>query len=490
MNNDEQPRPPQGPAVPPLQPAPPIEQPALQDGAADGRNNAPGPARNKKEPRRKQHLPPPSTSASPPALRLVANLGYYTEQQLQTSMYVPTCITLFYMLYELDLHMVNSYRFLQSAPDWHPLISQIYISVLVYVQIFRAQREAGFIDPECLAFLRDFEVTYDLRNLHIPGPLVPFFQALTLSSGPFEWIGDICPGFQVTSLPLGRNHFALRRDAMLLLPNIALAIDQLQWLFAQPATVTDTLVASSFYSNIFNQAAAATGTFRNLMLCPNARFHVYMVPTQIGILRSRAAYFQFPTRYLGTSASTARLTISQFLRFTDAQGSFYNWFDTIARTMQRYCQFTHHSSTLQAISPTGLGASSVRVDFQANLSLIPAAVETEDIPGTGDNSTTPPTPATQRYQNYRPTRFLIQANHCDVELDELPEQYGLLTALNGDWHNVANGAVDAPLNATIREGPYWSLPVVRLSPTTQPTRGFGTIISSEYTSDTRIQSRD
>lgn len=199
---------PSGAPMPALPPAPPVSAPQQTSGQADSRSAPVIPARQSKDPRKVGRATlAPHTVGLPPALTLVSNLVFYTNQNYTTSGYISSFLAAYHMLYEMDLRMLTTYRFMQSSPGWHPLISQLYICILYFIHVLRCQREAAMLDIAGLSFLREFETTFDLLNISVPGPHVPFFQAMNYCSGPFERLGDVSPGLNSGVLPTQRESY-------------------------------------------------------------------------------------------------------------------------------------------------------------------------------------------------------------------------------------------------------------------------------------------
>jgi hypothetical protein len=452
----------------PVPPPAPVAQPQPAHGAASSTENKPSPPKDKKEPRKLTQLAKQGSSGIPPLLKVVATLSYYTEQNLATSFYVPSCINMFYILMLLDYRMLNTYRFTQSAPDWIPLISQLYISVLFYVQVLRAQRESGIIHPEYHSFLLAFEQRYDFRNLSVPGPLVPFFQSLTLSSSPFEWIGNICPGFRESDMPTRANNLLHTKAGIYkILPNPIVIIDQLKYILdmANVDSLTDNF---RFFSNCMTRNAADTNPEAVWQFTLHSRFTFDLSEDILRRFWRSRHQFQFPARY-PPDTSAAKLSMPEFLGFSSAShyGRFYNYFDIVSGIMQRYSRFTLHSTTLAAISPTGLGASNVIYTYEPNTVL-------------DDNTPTVVAAVTNgppvHYTRHFPTTFKGVASHADPELSELAEQYALASATNVSFSNRTH----MPADSSLREGPYWDLPDVRTTDKVDPSQGYFNSIMADY----------
>lgn len=354
------PQTPVGPPVAPPAPQPAVAAPPNLQGASDARNELPTPARNKKEPRKFATPSTATVTGAPPLLLGVSNLPFATEQKLETNSFVPSALVLFALLAELDSNMANTYRFLQSAPNWIPLVSQAYIAVVWLIHIFRVAREANTITMEQFQLLVWFESIYDFRTMMIPGPLVPVFQSLAFTSGPFEWIGNIAPALRDDARAILKEAYSPSSNLQWNIPSIPLIIDQIQW-FLDEFNITQNnehFIAKNFYSNVFGTPAAANAFGTYAMYSPNARYTTSVSAQQYRAFKSQAGSYSFPTRLAATTANNYMLWV-EFFRFKsrDTATNTYGWFSTMSATMQRYCQFVKNSVPMSAISLTGLGAS-------------------------------------------------------------------------------------------------------------------------------------
>jgi hypothetical protein len=476
---------PSGLAVPPPASQPSVVPPPNQGGSADARNVLPVASRNKKEPR-KFATPSTATIASAPPLLLgVSNLPFYTNQKLETNTFVPCALVLFAILAELDQNMSTTHRFLQSAPNWIPLVSQAYLSVIFYVHIFRVAREANTISAEQFQFLTWFESVYDFRTLMIPGPLVPVFQALAFTSGPFEWIGNIAPSLNDASRAIRKDSYCPSSNLQFALPSVPLIVDQLQWFLAtfNITNGNEHFIVDNFYSNLFG-VDATNGSFGSYaMLSPNARFNVGVSAMQYRAFKAQANSFRFPPR-LATSSQNTYMTWFEFFRFKPlgAVSDTYQWFSTIAGTMQRYCQFVRGSVPMSAVSLTGLGASTPVWTYSASTDLgnAPTIVPEQSFKDPSGNNVVQ-YPA--HFSVPRPSSLICDGEHFDPELEELAEQFSAATQVNVSFASI--GSSLAPTDAFMRSGTVWTLPIIRESPSIDVLPTHGPLIMTHYHSDSR-----
>jgi hypothetical protein len=129
------------PAVAPAAPTP-VAAPAPPTGAAAADNQVAPPPKDNFAPRKFASSSTVTSSGTPNILRLASTQPFYTVTNLATSHYVPSLINLFAILATMDAQMVNTHKFTQSNPNWHPLISQLFISMMVYIHVIRCMMES------------------------------------------------------------------------------------------------------------------------------------------------------------------------------------------------------------------------------------------------------------------------------------------------------------------------------------------------------------
>jgi hypothetical protein len=356
------------------------------------------------------------------------------------------------------------------------------------VQIFRIAREANTITPEQYQFLVWFESVYDFRTLMIPGPLVPIFQSLAYTSGPFEWIGNISPAITDEFRPVRDKAYSTDSNGVLHLPSIPLIIDQIQW-FLSSFNITsgnENFIVDNFYSNLFGVPADTNSFGIYAMLSPNARFNVSVSTQQYRAFKSQANSFRFPPRL---AASTQRTYVSwfEFFRFKSlgSNADTYQWFSTMSATMQRYCQFINSSVPMSAVSLTGLGATTPlwRYQPESNLREFPTLVEKQSFQDANNNEIVQ---FEQHFNTARPTTLRAIGYHFDPELEELAEQFSACSQVNASL-TLSDGKAPAPPSASLRTGTAWILPLIRESPVVDVLPTHGPLIMTHYHSDTRHQ---
>lgn len=113
----------------------------------------------------------------------------------EMNLFVPSALTMFSIITMMN----NRYASLHAnglngtADNWIPQVTQIYCSVLFYIQILRCEVAAGIASAGHTVFLRTFVENFPLETLPVPGPLVPFFRSISLTGTGLPGYNDVCP---------------------------------------------------------------------------------------------------------------------------------------------------------------------------------------------------------------------------------------------------------------------------------------------------------
>lgn len=482
---------PQQPAAP-IQPPPVIVAPPPAQGQAGAAQNVPAPAQRNRAPRRDGLPPSTATIAGIPALyQLVANLPFHTVNRKTISTFVPSFIAICTVIHQMNFTMAYTHRFQQSAPAWIPPVTFLYIGVLFIIQTLRAQREVGDVSQEELWLLEGFEKMYNLQSLMIPGPLIPFFQALAAASGPFENLGDFTPRLPRTWTCTAASGYYLNNSLGALLPNIALYMDAI---LKPLPTFNDSTDAAGpkanaagyatkmkhFWNTVHSTTAAANSYASAGLHSPGAWSTISFTETQYANFSSFRDHFGFPPR-LNMNSSGDITTLAQFLRFYppgQSNTQFYPWFGNVSSLMQRYSQFFKESVPLSAIPPSATASGLPVWTMSHNPRLVTPFTFHHEVAAT---DTTIGYPA--YYEVHHLNSVAAKASHPDPNLLEVEEQNSAVAMINIDL--VTSSGLTAPTNAHIRAGPIWNLPEVRSSPEIDYVNSIGANLTQNYHVDTR-----
>jgi len=253
-------------------------------------------------------------------LSMVAYAPWSAPEILSNNSFVPNANALFVALHFCDTAMLSTDRFTRGHPQWLPLVSRVYIAILVYLRVLDCMVLSGEANASQITLLNQLKSRHDFRALSIPGPLVPFFQAISVCNSGEELLGDITPvlpNFEYTS---AQHYFTLLSTQM---PNVPALIDQLMTLSAQSTFPNDPEVLPHIVTNLYETAIADDSPPAAIYAASGPGFSTPQNVTSEDIKRFHFAHhrLQLPPRYSrGTKPVNTRLNLSQFLRFDPYPG--------------------------------------------------------------------------------------------------------------------------------------------------------------------------
>jgi hypothetical protein len=339
-------------------------------------------------------------------LKITGRMPLYNLDNYVPNIYVPSFVAMFYVLHLMDRTMAMTHRFLQGAPLWNSFASQAYIGLLTIVHIFRIERAAGHFVAAHDAFLSVFLNFRSLDTLVIPGPLVPFFEALGTSSPFSDQLDDVFASLGNNTTAHGNRAFQADNIVIERIPNPLFALDQYFRILESVNTASNAndarpvIDVNNFIGyqpdNAF-RAVAGIQLNDNVMRTPQMR---WPVPITAGVVRSNrenAPLFPFSTqgnvttgpavggvipsvptrRYrLASFANNNVLDWAQFLGLTPiGTRPTTPWLGPVSAMMQRYCEFFKDSTTLAQIPVTSVGANQVICTYSPG-SNVPAPAAT------------------------------------------------------------------------------------------------------------------
>lgn len=159
--------------------------------------------------------------------------------------------------------MTSTKRWTNNCMGWVPPYSQIYICMLLYIQIMRAMKASGYLFPgsEISSLLGDFCSIFPLQNLWITGPLVSAFKSVACfypsASGRFSNVTPALPSSPGWSRA---RRYKIADSATTHLPNINIFISRLNSICAAATrpNVTSQLFfrdvdGPNYMANLFSQ---------------------------------------------------------------------------------------------------------------------------------------------------------------------------------------------------------------------------------------------
>jgi hypothetical protein len=462
----------------PVASAAPIVQPSAS-GAASAAQNVAAPAKHPRAPRKHAQASSASVSGVPDMYMLVANQPMSTVNRHSLNTYVPSAVAMMFVVLQMNHLMSSTHRFLQGAHEWSPYLSLAYFGNLFIIQALRAYREVRPLPQHEAWLLEGIESVIGLDTLIIPGPLVPFFQALAASSGPFEWLGNVAPS--VIGITTGCNQahdYFLQNGLCRILPQIPTYIDMIHRIAAIPqdATLaTRQSILRTFYRSVFQvDVTDVDVAFIRALGLPARPFDTSeFMAAVIG-----SQNLDLPTRLNRNGTSTVDMNLSQYMCLYGMDNNYASWFTQAAGVHARYSQFFKDSVPLSAIVPSGIGACLVKTTYAANPRLQNPYTYHAAVPAA------PPVPAARAYFTLLELQSLaVVATHGDQALEAVAEQCGMLAAVNADF--VTSSGMTNPVEATLRNGEVWTLPVVRRSQNVDIAPGVYARIVASYHEDSR-----
>lgn len=469
-------------AAPAQESAAPIT-PAAPTSGATHQEPAPAPRRS-----RIPRGPTPASSSSsssgaPALLELAAANPMFTHQRRAANFFVPDANFMFHVLSICDGMMGSTHRFLQSSPAWLPIVSQLYVSVLWIYHIMRTYAFSGY-GLQFASLLHDMTSILRIDECLIPGPLVPFFESLAAVNGPFDWIGDVTPALPEFDDVFNTATFTTQQDYLRSLPIPAVLLDQLAYFSTWIVPPNQTVYGNfEWFRNIFSAPANAQPTAR-FRIGPHSCGSLHATQNQVNAAREfwNPAFANF-ARINTAAGQPALVNWSQILGFTNQTGHVQlEWFQHVTIVMQKYCQYFNGSRALKTISPTGLGSVLVRA--------VPnSAVATRNwlyprnIPDAFLSSRFAPL-------HEIPTQLSLNFVHSDHEIEEVAEQYAILTSTNIQWseNNPAQHALAQIHAAATHVGDYWNMMTHRQATGINLKVQYAQLIASRYHQVTALRS--
>jgi len=357
------------PAEQPAQPGPPPPAPAVPF-APRGRLSRP------------RDQAQPGLSA---LLDMVAYAPWSKAEYLSNNTFVPSANALFVFLHFCDTLMLSTDRFTRGHPQWLPYVSRVYIAVLFFFRIMDCMVLSGYADDEIITLLHRIKNTHDFRRLMIPGPLVPFFQALSVCSSGSNLLGDVTPILPNLEYSTSTNFFVATNvdtaDLNLNVPNVLALLDSIH-----KAVLTSKPSDDQMYSpirHVITSLHSVTATDDNLDSMslatsgPGFKTSSNLTNSHLWNFSTSVSRLELPTRLDIPNAkrgTSVKLTWSQFLRMdktplsSDRTTNLRSWFSNMSQVMSDYSAYFRDSKSLGSI-PIAAGAPPhVLIEYQTSTS--------------------------------------------------------------------------------------------------------------------------
>ncbi|BDB07476.1 coat protein [Tulasnella partitivirus 1] len=142
--------------------------------------------------------------------------------------FVPSAARMMNTLYNMDRIIIKKFKARRAATTMLPIINIEYFALLWSIQTARCLQFAGYLeDVEDQTFLSTFLERYPPETLPIPGPLLPFFKAVTTFRPENPLHKRVSPGFPANALrPAATNGNQVSQNTSnLLFPNVPMIVD-------------------------------------------------------------------------------------------------------------------------------------------------------------------------------------------------------------------------------------------------------------------------
>jgi hypothetical protein len=411
------------------------------------------------------------------ATRLVFGSNpFHLRTRFVDNAFFPNFLHLFMMLSLADRKMSATDKFVRVAEFWTPLVSRIYVSVLLIIQVLLAMKSAGRLSHDNETFVNWFVSTFPLNTLPVPGFLVNSLQCISNVAVAATNYRSHCPELPELVPTQPRRLFMICNNLAMRLPNIPVLINQLAAHYAtvnvaNPVPTPDTVGRwNAFGQTVFATAltGAPTSTsdrtaitavpVEQQWLFASPGFEPYLGNKNIGsnLLEYAGEMLALlPTAFRPAAAPTAGTAVTwrTFCGF----GTSHRWFTEFARIMTDYSKHVKESCSMADISHIGHAGALIRASNPANLYAVP----------------------TTRYPDIDYTMSNVAVKSASVsESDELD---GAVALVNTAELTAAPLAVHGFAALTpLHRGPYYELLDQRIAVELNPVDGFGQVFSDHY----------
>jgi hypothetical protein len=360
------------PAAAPQQapPAPVVPQPApANQQAAHNPPPPPPPPANPMMPRRPTAPAPAAAAGLADMLELTAPEATRLPVDMQTSYFLPSYIALGKAVDACNHIMLTTRKFTESNPQWHPVLTHAYIALCWYTKILATMGEDGELSDDQLGCYLRIRETINTEGLWIPGPLLPYFESISLSAGPHGHQGNVCPQLPLSPSTTPATHLVLPADTRRHLPHILSLLDQARQIGADSAQAS-LAVQNGSPTHLYGTAAtAAAAQFPETFCGPTYRSRQYTPQRFLSNYNDYYQIIQLPNFTPGNMTSTTQINWSQFLGLTPTvTGQRSTWITEVSSVMQSYCNHFRGSQALLSIPITGYGAGQVETLFTGTTS--------------------------------------------------------------------------------------------------------------------------
>lgn len=189
-------------------------------------SNAGQKARPEKDLNEQDAQPRKEVEAASDILALVRDISLPRRVTFVHNTFVPNTTGLFYTLSLMDKMLAKTFKARRSHQMMNPYAHTLYFAILVAVQTARCMKYANVLDSEeDLSFLEIFLDNFPPEKLAIPGPLLPYFKALTTFKHQNEQYSRVTPAFPAESIDCSAPQYHVRECyAGPIFPNVPVSV--------------------------------------------------------------------------------------------------------------------------------------------------------------------------------------------------------------------------------------------------------------------------
>ncbi|AZT88607.1 capsid protein [Grosmannia clavigera partitivirus 1] len=140
-------------------------------------------------------------------LSIVHDLALPRRIKFEKNYYVPNFSAMFLTLHHMDKLVIRKFKARRAAQLLCPPMHSVYFTLLIYIQIARCMTfVASNLAPHDRQFVETLLNQYPVESFAIPGPLLPFYKALTTFVSQNERTRRVSPRFPTGLMSVTRNH--------------------------------------------------------------------------------------------------------------------------------------------------------------------------------------------------------------------------------------------------------------------------------------------
>jgi hypothetical protein len=174
-----------------------------------------------------------------PLLEIAAPAPWTINKDDTLNTFLPCFHGLAYAISTCDDLMASTYRFTRSHPHWIPRMTTIYIAMLFHFRVIESMVQSGYATAKTIQLRKTLRNRFDFRSLMVPGPLVPYLQALSYCASNDDLLGNISSTLPMEHDATSTNFWSYQDHANRYLPNILALLDYPTSIIARQGSFPD-----------------------------------------------------------------------------------------------------------------------------------------------------------------------------------------------------------------------------------------------------------